>query len=439
MKICVIGIGYVGLVTAAAFSDLGNDVICVDIDEEKIKGLQKSDPIIPIYEPQLKELVKRNKEEKRLEFITDIQRGIKESEIIFIAVGTPPKETGETDLSAVEAVAVDIGKYLNNGNKIIVNKSTSPVGTGDRLSRIIQENQANQQHNFHVISNPEFLKEGSAVQDFLEPDRIIIGCNHGDKKAAMKLLELYAPLEVPMLMTDRVSAELIKYAANSFLATKISFINAIADLCERVGADIRAVAKGMGYDSRIGSSFLGAGLGFGGSCFPKDSRSLIYSAEELDYDFLLLRAAHEINQNRVTVLVKRMEDKLGALADKTIGILGLSFKPNTDDIRDAKSIDLIRVLLEKGVSIKAYDPVAMPNARKLYHDLQVTYCLDPYSVSVDAHALVLVTEWREFRHLDFPKIAASMLPPALFADGRNFYDPERMQKYGFDYLCLGLP
>ncbi|MFW9917038.1 MAG: UDP-glucose dehydrogenase family protein, partial [Candidatus Thorarchaeota archaeon] len=288
MRICVVGVGYVGLVTAAVFADLGNRVICVDIDEQKIEKLQKA--VLPIYEPQLKELVQRNIEEKRLQFTTKIQVGMEESEIIFIAVGTPPKESGETDLSAVEAVAASIGKYINSSNTIIVNKSTSPVGTADRIEKIIRENLKNpaENCNFQVISNPEFLREGSAVQDCLEPDRIVIGTSNS--KAAMKLLELYAPLEVPMLITDRASAELIKYAANSFLAAKISFINAIADICERVGADIRLVAKGIGTDRRIGSSFLNAGLGFGGSCFPKDTRSLIYSAEELDYDFLLLRA-----------------------------------------------------------------------------------------------------------------------------------------------------
>lgn len=437
MRICVMGVGYVGLVTAAVFADLGNSVLCVDIDEKKVEGLQRADPVMPIYEPGLRELVQRNTEEKRLEFTTDTRRGVEEPEIIFIAVGTPPKETGETDLSAVKAVAANIGKCLNGSEKVIVNKSTSPVGTGDLVSEIIQENLTNPEYNFHVISNPEFLREGSAVQDCLEPDRIVIGTS--DNKAAMKLLELYSPLEVPMLITDRASAELIKYASNSFLATKISFINAIADICERVGADIRLVAKGMGYDRRIGNAFLGAGLGFGGSCFPKDTRSLIYSAEELQYDFLLLRAAHEINRDRVQVFVQRMEEKLATWKDRTVGILGLSFKPNTDDIRDSKSVELIQALLEKGASVKAYDPVAMPNATKLMPDLQVTYCHDAYSVAIDAHALILVTEWREFRHLNFQRIKNTMAPPALLADGRNFYDPQRMQKYGFEYLCLGLP
>ncbi|MHA2368486.1 MAG: UDP-glucose dehydrogenase family protein [Candidatus Hodarchaeales archaeon] len=437
MRICVVGVGYVGLVTAAVFADIGNTVTCVDIDEQKIERLQKAD--LPIYEPQLKELVERNTEEKRLIFTTQLQIGMEESEIIFIAVGTPPKESGETDLSAVEAVAANIGQFLNSHNTIIVNKSTSPVGTADRIEKIIRENLTNpeEDYNFRILSNPEFLREGSAVQDCLEPDRIVIGAS--DNKAAMKLLELYAPLEVPMLITDRASAELIKYAANSFLAAKISFINAIADICERVGADIRLVAKGIGTDQRIGSSFLNAGLGFGGSCFPKDTRSLIYSAEELEYDFLLLRAAHEINQSRVQVLIQRIENRIGSLNGKTIGILGLSFKPNTDDVRDAKSIELIQNLLERGASVKAYDPVAMPNASKFYSDLQVTYCHDVYSVAVNSHALILATEWREFRHLNFQRVQASMVQPALLADGRNFYDPERMRKYGFDYLCLGLP
>jgi UDPglucose 6-dehydrogenase len=437
MRICVVGVGYVGLVTAAVFADLGNTVICVDIDEQKIERLQKAD--LPIYEPQLKELVQRNIEEKRLHFTTQLQVGMNESEIIFIAVGTPPKESGETDLSAVEAVAASIGKFLNTNNIIIVNKSTSPVGTADRIEKIIRDNLtiSDEINNFQVLSNPEFLREGSAVQDFLEPDRIVIGTS--DNKAAMKLLELYAPLEVPMLITDRASAELIKYAANSFLAAKISFINAIADICERVGADIRLVAKGIGTDRRIGSSFLNAGLGFGGSCFPKDTRSLIYSAEELDYDFLLLRAAHEINQSRVQILIQRIENKIGSLNGKTVGILGLSFKPNTDDVRDAKSIELIRDLLERGASVKAYDPVAMPNASKSYSDLPMTLCHDAYSVAVNSYILILATEWREFRHLNFQRVQASMVPPKLLADGRNFYDPERMRKYGFDYLCLGLP
>ncbi len=435
MKICVVGVGYVGLVTAAVFADLGNDVICVDIDQTKVDGLQRHDPLMPIYEPGLKELVKRNAEEKRLKFTISIQNGIEESDIIFIAVGTPPKDTGETDLSAVIAVAKDIGRFLTN-NKIIVNKSTSPVGTGELIEKTIKENLTQPSLHFHVLSNPEFLREGSAVRDFLEPDRVVIGTT--DKKAAIKLLELYSPLEVPMLITEIKSAELIKYASNSFLATKISFINAIADICERVGANIREIIRGMGYDRRIGSAFLGPGLGFGGSCFPKDTKSLIYSAEELDYDFLLLKAAHDINKERVITLLRRMEEKLGFFQGKTIGIFGLSFKPNTDDVRDAKSIELIEALVRREASVKAYDPVSMKNAQKTHPDLAVTYCHDAYSVALDSDAIVLVTEWREFRHLNFQKIKLSMRGD-LLVDGRNFYDPQKMTKFGFDYLCLGLP
>lgn len=428
MNICVIGLGYVGLTAGAVFSDLGNDVICVDIDKEKVDALQKG--IMPIYEPGLKEILLRNLEEGRLSLTTDTEDAVRISEIIFICVGTPPKDTGETDLSQVEAAAKSIAKGLDQ-YKVIVNKSTVPVGTGDLVRQIIDKHKLHDVE-FDVVSNPEFLREGSAVQDTLQPDRIIIGAP--SKNVAMKLLELYASLERPMLITDVHSAEIIKYASNAFLAMKVSFINAISDVCERAEADVTVVAKGMGYDHRIGREFLNAGLGFGGSCFSKDIESLVHTSEKLGYDFRLLKEVLAINLDRVPQLIATMEDALGGLAGKTIGVLGLAFKPNTDDMREAKSIEIITELLARGAELKAYDPQSMENARKVLP--QIKFCASAYEVAEGADALVLVTEWREFKLLNMEKIRDAMRDPVLF-DGRNFYNPEKKARLGFTYFGVG--
>ncbi len=429
MNICVIGTGYVGLVTGVVFADLGNDVICVDSDVGKIQKLTSG--IMPIYEPGLVELVLRNVEDERLFFTNDIKEGVERGELIFIAVGTPPKDGGETDLSQVKAAAREIAKYINE-YKVIINKSTVPVGTGDLVHDII-EKEKQEQVDFDVVSNPEFLREGSAINDTLYPDRIVIGApNH---TVAMKLLELYATLERPMLITDVPSAEIIKYASNSFLATKISFINAIADLCENTGADVTQVIKGMGYDSRIGAAFLQAGLGYGGSCFPKDTESLLHTASKYGVDFSLLEAVININKNRVPHFLEIIKGQFEELKGKTFAVLGLAFKPNTDDLREAKSLELIELLLQEGSHIKAYDAVAMENCKKILPG--ISYCQNPYKAAEGADALVIVTEWREFKLLDLERIKQAMKSPIIF-DGRNIYDPKRESGLdGFRYYSIG--
>ncbi len=428
MKIAVAGTGYVGLVTGVVFADLGNDVVCVDIDPNKVDMINKGHS--PIYEPGLDELLQRNLEEGRLRATTDLAGAVRESEVIFITVGTPPTETGEPDLKYVDEVARTIGEALN-GYKIIVNKSTVPVGTGDRVRRII-EGRRKEPHEFDVVSNPEFLREGSAVHDTLYPDRIVIGADN--PRAAMKIVELYAPLERPMLITNLPTAEVIKYASNTFLALKISYINAIADLCERVGADVVQVAKAMGYDPRIGAHFLQAGLGFGGSCFPKDVKAFAHSVQRYELDPTLYQMILAINDARPAQFVARIAERLGGLEGRTVGLLGLAFKPNTDDIREARSLEIIRLLLEQGATVRAYDPVAMPNVQAIYP--QITYCRNAYEVAEGADALALITEWNEFKQLNFDRIKQAMRQPNLF-DGRNLYDPQRLQKLGFYYYGVG--
>lgn len=432
MNVCVIGTGYVGLVTGAVFADLGNDVICVDKDAGKIARL--SEGIMPIFEPGLEEMVKRNMEEKRITFTTDLAEGVIRSQVIFIAVGTPPKDSGETDLSFVEAVAKEIARHMDS-YKVIVNKSTVPVGTGDFVRRTILENQAGDV-KFDVVSNPEFLKEGSAIQDSLNPERIVIGAP--TQTVAMHLLELYAPLEVPMLVTDVESAEMIKYASNAFLATKISFINAIANLCEKAGADITQVAKGMGYDSRIGREFLQAGLGFGGSCFPKDTLSLRHVASKFGEDTSVFEAVIDVNKDRVPRFLRRIEERMGVLSGKTIGILGLAFKPNTDDLREAKSLEIIEDLQAKGATIRAYDPIVNEEHAKGWLKGNITYCSSAYDAADGSDALVVVTDWNEFKLLNLDKLRANMKQPVVF-DGRNIYSPDRMRKCGFEYHSIGRP
>ncbi|MBI5374591.1 MAG: UDP-glucose/GDP-mannose dehydrogenase family protein [Candidatus Schekmanbacteria bacterium] len=428
MNICVIGTGYVGLVTGAVFADLGNDVTCVDNVAEKIENLKKG--IMPIYEPGLEEMVIRNFKEKRLSFTTSIEEGVKKSDVVFIAVGTPPKETGETNLSFVEEAAFEISQHLN-GYKVIVNKSTVPVGTGDLVKRIIEKNKKNHE-KFDVVSNPEFLREGTAITDTLYPDRIVIGAP--SKQVAMILLELYATLERPMIITDVYSAEMIKYASNSFLALKISYINSIADLCEKTGANVVDVAKGMGLDSRIGRNFLDPGLGYGGSCFPKDVDSFINIAQKYGSSFDILKAAVKVNKERVNTFANKIRKTLGTFEGKTIGLLGLAFKPDTDDIREAKSIELLDIFLKEKAVVRAYDPVAMENTKKLFP--QVTYCESSYEVAEGCDCLVIVTEWREFKQLNLEKIKHTMKSPIIF-DGRNIYDPERKKKMGFQYYSIG--
>src|SRR5262245_60424281 len=429
MNICVIGTGYVGLVTGAVFADLGNDVVCVDKIAEKIESLRAGQ--MPIYEPGLEEMVSRNVADGRLAFTTDLPAAVRRSDVIFIAVGTPPKDDGETDLSQVETVATEIGRAMDR-YKVVVNKSTVPVGTGGLVREVIARNQT-RAIEFDVVSNPEFLREGSAIEDTLRPDRIVIGAP--TQQVAMTLVELYAPLERPMIITDLPSAEVIKYASNAFLAAKISFMNAIANICEAAGADVTQVMKGMGLDSRIGGAFLQAGLGYGGSCFPKDVDSLIHTAGRLGYEFRLLRSVAEINRERAGHLFETVRKALGPLDGKTVAVLGLAFKPNTDDMREAKSVELIGLLHAAGAAVRAYDPVAVENARPLLPP-SVTYCDSAYEAADGADAAVLVTEWNEFKYMNLERLRGALKQPALF-DGRNLYEPERMRRLGFQYHSIG--
>ena len=429
MNICVVGTGYVGLVTGAVFADLGNDVVCVDNDRAKIESLRAGR--MPIYEPGLEEMVIRNAEDGRLAFTTDLASGVRQSDVIFIAVGTPPKDSGETDLSQVEAVAAQIGRAMDR-YKVVVNKSTVPVGTGEFVREVITRHQP-RPVDFDVVSNPEFLREGSAIEDTLRPDRIVIGAP--TQQVAMTLVELYAPLERPMIITDLPSAEVIKYASNAFLAAKISFINAIGNICEAAGADVSQVMKGMGLDSRIGLAFLQPGLGYGGSCFPKDVDSLIHTAAQLGYDFKLLRSVVEINKERASHLLGMMEKALGPMDETTVAVLGLAFKPNTDDMREAKSLEVIRLLHAAGARIRAYDPVAMDNARPLAPP-GVAFSHSAYEAADGADAIALLTEWNEFKFLNLERLRGLLRRPVIF-DGRNLYEPERMRRLGFEYYSIG--
>src|SRR5216117_1085566 len=429
MNICVVGTGYVGLVTGAVFADLGNDVLCVDNQPEKVAALQAGK--MPIYEPGLEEMVGRNVADARLAFTTDLAAAVRRALIIFITVGTPPKADGETDLGAVEQVAAAIGRAMEKYT-VIVNKSTVPVGTGDFVRDVIARHQR-QRVPFDVVSNPEFLREGSAIEDTLRPDRIVIGAP--TQQVAMTLLELYAPLERPMIITDVPSAEMIKYASNAFLSTKISFINAIANICELAGADVTQVMKGIGLDPRIGSAFLAAGLGFGGSCFPKDTDSLVATAATLGYDFAMLRAVVDVNRERAGHLVETMEKALNPMDGRVIAVLGLAFKPNTDDMREAKSIEVIAGLRAAGAVVRAYDPVATANARRVL-PVAVEYCDSPYDAATGADAVALVTEWNEFKFLNLERLRAVMRRPLVF-DGRNLWEPERMRRLGFEYHSVG--
>jgi UDPglucose 6-dehydrogenase len=431
MNICVVGAGYVGLVTGTVFADLGNEVVCVDNVADKIDALQSGS--LPIYEPGLEEMVARNVSDGRLSFTTDLAAAVRRSVIVFIAVGTPPKVDGQTDLGAVEQVAAEIGRAMER-HIVVVNKSTVPVGTGEFV-RIVIERHQRTPIPFDVVSNPEFLREGSAIEDTLRPDRIVIGAP--TQQVAMTLLELYAPLERPMIITDVPSAEMIKYASNAFLATKISFINAVANICELAGADVTQVAKGMGLDARIGPAFLQPGLGYGGSCFPKDIESLAHTATTLGAKFDLLRAVIDVNAGRVAHFVDTIERTLAPLHTRRIAILGLAFKPNTDDMREAKSIEVVARLVERGATVCAYDPVAETNARKVLPAI-VEYADSPYAAAAGADGVAVVTEWNEFKLLNLERLRSVMRRPVVF-DGRNLWEAERMRRLGFEYYSIGRP
>ncbi|NUM73341.1 UDP-glucose/GDP-mannose dehydrogenase family protein [candidate division KSB1 bacterium] len=431
MHICMIGTGYVGLVTGTCFAEFGNDVVCVDIDQTKIARLQAGE--IPIYEPGLDTLVAQNAKAGRLSFTTDLKHAVENALVIFIAVGTPQAEDGSADMRHVENVAKDIARYMN-GYKVIVNKSTVPVGAGKLIKKIIQENQPAPIH-FSVVSNPEFLREGSAIEDFMRPNRVVIGAEDSEAMAIMK--DLYSPLyliETPIVMTNLASAELTKYAANAFLATKISFINEVANVCERVGADVHDVAKGMGLDNRIGAKFLHPGPGYGGSCFPKDTRALLTIAQQHDYRFQIVEAAVAVNEQQRRVMIQKIKHITGGVKGKTIAFLGLSFKPNTDDMREAPAADIIQALLQEGAQIRAYDPVAMPEARKILPN--IAYGKDTYDIMEGADALVFITEWNQFRSLDLDKIKGLLKTP-LVIDLRNIYEPSKMIDKGFKYYSVG--
>jgi len=430
VKIAVIGSGYVGLVTGACFANLGNAVICVDNDEAKIRSLKRGR--IPIYEPGLEEMVRENMKLGRLRFTTRISEAVPPSTIIFICVPTPPKETGEADLIAVETVSREIARAMD-GYKLIVGKSTVPVQTGMKIHETIRQSEK-RHHEFDVASNPEFLREGSAIYDFMQPDRIVVGV--GSKRAEKLFRELYRPIKAPVIVTDIRSAELIKHASNSFLAMKISFINSVAQVCERVGADVTQVAEGMGLDERIGRRFLDAGLGFGGSCFPKDLSAFLRISEKLGASSELLRGTIQINERQKQNFVRMIEDVLWNLSTKTLAVLGLSFKPNTDDMRSAPSLDIIDHLKKSGVRVRCYDPKAMPKARRLLKG--VVYAPNGYEAARGADALVILTEWDAFKELDFKRIKKLLKYPIIF-DGRNLYDPEAMRKLGFRYYSVGRP
>ncbi len=428
-NISIIGSGYVGLVYGAAFADLGNSVVAVDIDESKIELLQGGH--CPIFEPGLPDLVRRNLDAGRLSFTTDYSMAIPNSEFVFICVDTPSSFSGEADMRAVRSAATMLAQHIADGT-VVVNKSTMPIGSGDFVSQIIQESVDPSVH-FSVISNPEFLREGRAVDDVLNPDRIILG-SEGDNDAISRLIELYRALEAPVVVTDRRSAEMVKYASNSFLATKISFINEIAQICERVGADVTVVAEGMGYDERIGSLFLQAGVGFGGSCFPKDVKALAHIAQEVDTHPQLLNAVLDINQDQRRRYVHKLQEHLGDMNNKRIAVWGLAFKQDTDDMREAPSIDIIGMIQQRGASVTAYDPAAMENARRFIPNVGMAN--DPYEAVEGADALCIITPWNEFKQANL-RLVSEKMNHRLLLDGRNIYDPRDMKALGFTYVGIG--
>ncbi len=427
-QITVIGVGYVGLVTAAGFADLGNRVQALDVSEERIQGLMKG--VLPIYEPGLEELVERNVKAGRLSFTTDYKQALKGSEYAFIAVGTPSGVNGEADLQYVASAARSIASNME-APLIIINKSTVPIGTGDWVADIVKGAQT-KPITFSVVSCPEFLREGSAISDFMSPHRTVIGSL--DREAANQVAHLHLALRAPIVITDLRTAEMIKYASNAFLATKISFINELADICEAFGADVKEVAAGMGYDARIGRHFLDAGLGWGGSCFPKDVQALVYMAREKGLDPGILDQVMEINYERRKSAVNALGQMVGGLKGKTIGLLGLAFKPNTDDMRDAPSIDIAAELIAQGAKVRGFDPVAMQVARPLLPGIE--YCNDPYEMARGCDGLMVVTEWNEFKQLDLEKLKTLLKQPVIY-DGRNIYDPVVMKSMGYVYRGVG--
>ena len=462
MRVCVIGTGYVGLVTGACLAHIGHDVICVDNNEEKVKLMKSGQS--PIFEPGLSEIIQSAIQTEKIHFTSDLAAGVAHGEVLFIAVGTPPLPTGESDTRYVEAVARGIGENLNGGYKVIVNKSTVPIGSGDWVRMLVLDGTAERQKTlvtaggvssdeklpevaaqFDVISNPEFLREGSAVHDTFNPDRIVLGGN--SQRAVASMRQLYAPIverkyaldqslpPVPILATDLSSAEMIKYAANAFLATKISFINEVANICDRVGADVTQVAKGIGLDSRIGNKFLQAGIGWGGSCFPKDVSALVHTADDYGYEAQLLKAAVSVNERQRLIALEKLQKVLKILKGKTVGLLGLTFKPDTDDLRDAPALNLIEQLNRLGAKVKAYDPIVSQTG--LRHGLSgVLVETDAERLADGCDALVLVTEWQQFSTLDYVKMAKLMAHPVII-DGRNFLDPEAMIRAGFQYVGVG--
>jgi len=432
MKIAVVGTGYVGLVLGACLAENGNSVICVDKDEAKIATLRSGK--MPIYEPGLEELVRRNEQEERLSFTTELPAAVQASEIVFIAVGTPQGEDGSADLSHVLAVAREVGRAMNKYT-VVVDKSTVPVGTAGKVHEAIAESTT---QPFSVVSNPEFLKQGAAIEDFMKPDRVVIGTESGDRRAAAVMTELYAPFTrtgAPILMMDTASAELCKYAANAILATRISFMNEVANVCELVGADVDQVRKAIGADHRIGTSFLFPGVGYGGSCFPKDVKALLKSAQDRSYDFKILRAVEAVNNAQKERLVEKIQDHFKELRGRTIALWGLAFKPRTDDMREAPAIPIIERLLELGARVRAYDPAAAPVAARLF-DGRIALCDKSYDALAGADALAIVTEWNEFREPDFGKMRSLLREPVVF-DGRNIYSPEHMRTLGFQYFSIG--
>ena len=428
-QICVVGVGYVGLVTAACFADLGNQVVALDVDEQRVENLKKG--IMPIYEPGLEELVKRNIKSGRVRFTTSYEDALKGAEFAFIAVGTPSGTDGSADLQYVDSAARSIAKNMT-APLVIINKSTVPIGTGDWVADIVKSAQP-EPIEFAVVSCPEFLREGSAIADFMGPHRNVIGSL--DKDAANKVAQLHLPLRAPIVITDLRTAEMIKYASNAFLATKISFINELADLCELVGADVKEVAAGMGYDARIGRHFLDAGLGWGGSCFPKDVKALAFMAEEKGLNPRILNTVMDVNYDRRKTVADQVEKMLGGdLNGKTVGLLGLAFKENTDDMRDAPAVDIADALIAKGAHVRGYDPVARKTAAPLMPNVEI--CDEVYAMTKGCDALIVVTPWNEFKQLDLEKAKELLNSPVIF-DGRNIYDPALMRSMGFKYRAMG--
>jgi len=428
-KICIIGSGYVGLVSGVCLAEMGNKVICVDNNEEKIKMLKGGNS--PIYEPGLEKMIIKNKNAGRLFFTTNITESVRKSDVIFIAVPTPTNNNGETDLHYVEAVSKEVAKAMDK-YKVIVSKSTMPVRTGQKIKEILKKN-CKKGIEFDIVSNPEFLREGTAVKDFLKPDRIIIGVE--SQRARKIMADIYNNIKAPIIFTDIESAEIIKHACNSFLATKISFINAIANICEKNHGDIEEVAKAMGLDKRIGADFLKAGIGFGGSCLPKDLVAFINVAEKCGYNFKLLKAVKEINDKQKENFITRIEKILSGIKNKKIAVLGLSFKPDTDDMREAPSIAIINALIGRGAVVKAYDPTAIKNAKTIFGNT-ISYGKNPYETAKDCDALIILTEWFEFSNLDLKKIKRLLKTPVII-DGRNIFEPQKMLNLGFDYYSIG--